>query len=188
MKKFAVIGVGNMATSILAGMVCSKMPVSEITVYDKNEAQYERLPRRSEAYVYAKSVADAVASADCILLSVKPQNFAEILQMIREAKDYQNKLYISIAAGIDSRSISEALNGAKVVRVLPNLPMTIGMGVSLICENIEINQQDMKFVQDVFSSSGSVLMIQEEEMNRMIGVTSSSPAYVFRFINASSLP
>ena len=122
--------------------------------------------------------------SDCVLLSVKPQNFSEVLAGIREANGYKDKLYISIAAGITSASISEALDGAGVVRVLPNLPMTIGMGVSLICENDAIDENDMQFVRDIFASSGSILMIREEEMNRMIGVTSSSPAYVFRFIDA----
>ena len=62
--------------------------------------------------------------------------------------------------------------------------MTIGMGVSLICENAAVSREDMAFVQSMFSSSGSIMMIREEEMNRMIGVTSSSPAYVFQFIDA----
>ncbi len=184
MKKFSVIGVGNMATSILCGMVSSKMPISDWIVYDKNEAQYDRLPVQSGAYCYAKSISEAVSLADFVLLSVKPQNFPQVIEEIREAADYENKLYISIAAGIDSSSISSSLNGACVVRVLPNLPMTIGMGVSLICENSAIFPDDMQFVRDIFSTSGSVLMIREEEMNRMIGVTSSSPAYVFQFIDA----
>ncbi len=184
MKKFAVIGVGNMATSILCGMVSAQMPISDWIVYDKNTIQYEKLPTRSEAYYYAESISEAVSLADCILLSVKPQNFPQVLEEIQCAADFDKKLYISIAAGIDSCSISSSLNGARVVRVLPNLPMTVGMGVSLICENSSVDFAEMEFVRNVFASSGSVLMIREEEMNRMIGVTSSSPAYVFKFIDA----
>ena len=184
MKKFAVIGVGNMATSILNGMISAQMPISDWIVYDKNDTQYTRLPERSGGYYYAKDIRDAVSLADCVLLSVKPQNFPKVLEEIRSTPRFDQKLYLSIAAGIDSQAISAELNHAKVIRILPNLPMTIGMGVSLICENSAISHEDMEFARDIFSSSGSTVMIRESEMNRMIGVTSSSPAYVFQFINA----
>ena len=184
MKKFAVIGVGNMATSILNGMISANIPLSAWIVYDNNRDQYERLSTYSTQFIYAQSISEAVSLADCVLLSVKPQNFPDVLAEIRSVDGYDQKLYLSIAAGIDLQSVSVALNGAHVVRILPNLPMTIGMGVSLICENSDVSEDDMRFVQSAFASSGSVLMIREEEMNRMIGVTSSSPAYVFRFIDA----
>lgn len=183
-SRFAVIGVGNMAKSIMSGMISSNMPISDWIVFDKFSDQYQSLPCNPKEYRYASDISEAVLAADCILLSVKPQNFPEILSEIRKTDGYSKKLYISIAAGLSSESISNELNGAKVIRVLPNLPMTIGMGVSLICKNDAVSYEDMSFVQNVFSSSGSIMMIREEEMNRMIGITSSSPAYVFQFIDA----
>jgi pyrroline-5-carboxylate reductase len=93
-------------------------------------------------------------------------------------------LYITIAAGITVQAVSEALGNAKVVRVLPNLPMTVGLGVSVICKNPLVSRQDFDFVTSLFASAGSSLLIDESEMNRIIGVTSSSPAYVFKFIDA----
>jgi pyrroline-5-carboxylate reductase len=62
--------------------------------------------------------------------------------------------------------------------------MTIGMGVSVICKNEKISVEDFSFIESVFASSGSTLLIDEKDMNAIIGVTSSSPAYVFKFINA----
>ncbi len=183
--KFGVIGVGNMAKAILAGMVRSEMSLSAITLFDKNEEQYQSLSDDiASLSSYAESIARTVEASDCILLSVKPQNFPEIMEEIRQCPSFSSKLYISIAAGIESESISQALDGACVVRVLPNLPMTVGAGVSLICQNEKASKKDMDLVEQIFRSSGSVLLIREEEMNRMIGVTSSSPAYVFRFVQA----
>lgn len=183
-RKLAVIGVGNMAKAILQGMVKTNFSVSDLILYDKNPEQYQTLTPPLKKCIFAESIESALASADCVLLSVKPQNFPEILSEIKKVSDFDTKLYISIAAGLDSHSISDELNGACVIRSLPNLPMTIGMGVSLICENSKVSSEDMDFVQHVFRASGSVVMIREEEMNRMIGVTSSSPAYVFRMIDA----
>lgn len=182
---FGVIGVGNMAKAILAGMIHSELSLSGITLFDKNEEQYKTLSDDiASLSSFSESISQTVDVSDYILLSVKPQNFPEMIEEIKQCPSFSSKLYISIAAGIESESISKSLNGACVIRVLPNLPMTVGAGVSLICENKNVSDDDMAFVQKIFRSSGSILMIREEEMNRMIGVTSSSPAYVFRFVQA----
>ena len=182
--KLAVIGVGNMARAVITGIRASTVEVDEICLFDKNTEQYSLLPDIGLKYKNADSIASAVERSDCVLLSVKPQNFEDVLKEIATVDEYQNKLYITIAAGITVQSVSDALGGARVVRVLPNLPMTIGMGVSVICKNKHVATDDFKFVCSLFESSGSVLLIDESDMNRIIGVTSSSPAYVFKFINA----
>ena len=182
-KKFAVIGVGNMARSIIAGISSADIPVSSFHLYDKIESAYTAYKGINGFYI-EKDVISAVEQADCVLLSVKPQNYAEILSEIKKATDFNKKLYISIGAGITSQSVSDELCGANVIRVLPNLPMTVGMGVSVICKNDKVSDDDFKFVEAVFTSSGSTLLIDEKDMNAIIGATSSSPAYVFKFINA----
>ena len=183
-RSLAVIGIGNMASAIIAGISSSDVNVSNIILFDKNTSQYDRLKNCGIPTVYAESAAEAVISADCVLLSVKPQNYNDVLSEIAQVTDHGEKLYISIGAGITSDSVSEALSGACVIRVLPNVPMLIGKGVSVICRNEKASQDDFDFVCSVFNSAGSVLLIDECEMNRTIGVTSSSPAYVFKFINA----
>lgn len=182
-RNLAVIGVGNMAKSVISGILQADLPVSTMILHDKNSTQYETLPK-SDRFCYAETVKDAIQNADCVLLAVKPQNYEEVLSEIAQIGGHEDKLYISIAAGIASNDVSQALHGASVVRVLPNVPMLIGKGVSLICENPKVSPTDFSFVCDVFRAAGSIQLIDEGEMNRMIGVTSSSPAYVFRFINA----
>ncbi len=182
--KLAVIGVGNMAKSIIAGIVNSNTLVSELIVYDSFPSQYDTLPKEKGSFLYASSIADAVREADCVLLSVKPQNYDEVLTEIQAVNDHAKKLYISIGAGITAQSVSSCLGDACVIRVLPNIPMLIGEGVSIICKNEKARAEEFEFVCEVFRSSGSILLIEESEMNRMIGVTSSSPAYVFQFIQS----
>ena len=128
--------------------------------------------------------AEAAARADCVVLSVKPQNFSEILPELAGVEGIQSKLIITIAAGITVNTVKTALHNAPTVRVLPNTPMLIGMGVSVICRASDVAPADFAFVQAMFEASGSVTVIDEIEMNRIISVTSSSPAYVFAFINA----
>ena len=182
-RTFAVIGVGNMAKSIIAGITSGNVSVSSFYLFDKNSAACDCYANKENFYVES-DISSAVEKSDCVLLSVKPQNYPEVLEEIRSLDSHETKLYISIAAGITSESVSEALSGAVVIRVLPNIPMTIGSGVSAICRNENASKESFDFIVDVFSSAGSTLIIDESEMNRVIGVTSSSPAYVFKFIDA----
>lgn len=181
-KKLAVIGVGNMAKAIIAGIRKADDLVSEFYFYDLNTSQYEGL--LDDKSFATNSIHEAVSSADSVLLSVKPQNFPEVLEEISKIDGATDKLYITIAAGITVDSISETLGTKKIVRVLPNLPIVISKGLSAVCYNDNVDKADFEFVLDVFESAGSVMKIDEANMNRIISVTSSSPAYVFKFIEA----
>lgn len=182
-RKIAVIGVGNMARSIISGVISAKMPIDGYFLYDKYPSACDTFKGTDNVYM-AKDIAEAVKDANCVLLSVKPQNYPEVLEEISSLPFHEKKLYISIAAGITSESVSQRLGGATVIRVLPNLPMTVGCGVSAICKSNVASTEDFDFVKSVFACAGSVTVIDESEMNRVIGVTSSSPAYVFKFIEA----
>lgn len=184
MHRLAVIGVGNMAKAVIGGMVRSNIQISDILLFDRNTAQYDDLKVLPFDFTYSDSIKDAVTKADLVLLSVKPQNYNEVFSEITEVEKYSEKTYISIAAGIKAEEVSLALGGAGVIRVLPNIPMVIGQGVSLVCRNPLVDKDFFEYVSSLFASSGSVMVIDEFEMNRLISVTSSSPAYVFRFINA----
>ena len=180
-----VIGCGNMAKAILRGIRNvgeANLSISRIAMYDIFPEQYSDLS--DDVRYPADSIPAVAKDADIVLLSVKPQNYPDVLATLKSVPNYSQKLYISIGAGISSQSVSDALDGALVVRVLPNVPMLIGMGVSIICRNDKIDANAFSFIQNLFASSGSVLLIDEKDMNPMIGVTSSSPAYVFRFIDA----
>lgn len=182
-RKIAFIGVGNMAGAIIKGITASgAVPYTDIVLFDRFETQCA--PYMEQGSVMAASVAEAASMADCVVLSVKPQNFSEILPELAEVEGVENKLFVTIAAGITVDTVRTALKGAPTVRVLPNTPMLIGMGVSAVCRSRVVSAEDFAFVCSLFEASGRVLLIDESEMNRIISVTSSSPAYVFAFIDA----
>ena len=181
-KNLAVIGVGNMAKAIIAGIQKSDRKIESFYLYDINFEQYSSLI--SENIIGAKSIEEAIVNSDCVLLSVKPQNFPDILAEIKKVPESKEKLYITIAAGISVDYIENVLETKNIVRVLPNLPMVISKGVSAICYNDNVSDSDFELVENIFKASGSVIKINESDMNKIIGVTSSSPAYVFKFIKA----
>lgn len=183
MRRIAFIGVGNMANAIIGGLLrCGAVDCSHLILSDKFPdkcADYVR-----DGAVLASSPAEAARDADCVVLAVKPQNFPEVLDELSSVAGIESKLTVTIAAGITVETVRTALHGAPVVRVLPNTPMLIGRGVSVICRAPDVDACDFAFVKSMFEASGSVTVIDEGEMNRIISVTSSSPAYVFAFIDA----
>ena len=181
-RRIAFIGVGNMASAVIAANGGSGVAWKNIILFDKAAEKCASFAEHGATV--AADLCDAVSSADCVFLAVKPQDLPSLLCEIRKIEGYKEKLYVSIAAGIEVGTIASILDCDRIVRALPNTPMLIGMGVSEVCRNESISSDDYRFALSLFESAGKVIEIDESEMNRIIGVTSSSPAYVFRFIQA----
>lgn len=170
-----------MATAIIKGITSCGYPYDRIYLYDVFSAKADAfVPCGANA---VGSVEELYAVSDCIVLAVKPQDFPAVLSTLANAEK-RDVLFISIAAGIITKTVSDALGGARVVRALPNTPMLIGKGVTAICANATATADDTSFATAVFASAGDVVNIDESQMNSIISVTSSSPAYVFKFIKA----
>ena len=184
-KKLSFIGVGNMATATLMGITSQNGSISawsDIVLFDR---QPEKLDKFASLGAHiASSLKEAITLGDYIFLCVKPQNFPEILPEIAECEGVSQKVFITIAAGIPMSVVEEATHKAPVIRVMPNTPMLIGKGVIALCRSEIVCDEDFAFIQKVFESSGKVIVIDESEMNRIICVTGSSPAYVFLMIKA----
>lgn len=184
-KKISFIGVGNMATAILNGITTKETdPInwSDITLYDNNADKMQKYALKG-AYI-AQDLNEAATAADCIILCVKPQNFPEIMTDLAEVNGIENKLIISIAAGITTDSIACKVKNAPIVRVMPNTPMLICQGVSALCRTENVSDEDFLFACNIFASAGKIIKITEDEMNKIICVTGSSPAYIFMVIKA----
>lgn len=178
MEGYAFIGAGNMAYAIIGGM-----KNADITVYDKIEKQYEKF---SDNVKRAASVVEAVNNCKYIVLSVKPQNFREVLAEIRESGvQLDGKVFISIAAGVKISSIIEGLGwDVPVIRTMPNTPLLIGEGVTALSRNSTVRDEDFEQVCRMFSAIGKTFVLPEEKMNAVIAATASAPAYIYYIIDA----
>lgn len=178
-KTIACIGVGNMGAAILQGMLQSKsFAPSCIFVYDKDIAKCT--PFVDAGCTVAQSAANAVASADVILLAVKPQLIDEVIADLRPF--CVGKLVISIAAGVTVSRIQKALPGTSVVRVMPNTPLQVGQGVSALCRGEGVSDEEFALASQIFACSGMVFETEESLLNPVTALTSSSIAYFARFI------
>ena len=128
----------------------------------------------------------AVEGSYFTVLSVKPQNYSEVLSEIGKIRDYAEKrVFISLAAGISTDLICKKIGAeVPVIRTMPNTPLLIGCGVTALCRNKMVSDDDFNLIRDMFGSSGRTFVLPESEMNSIISVTSSSPAYIYRFIEA----
>jgi len=182
-RKTGIIGVGNMAGAILSGIIESGIqPPSALMLYDVLPEKLERFIQKG--CIAAESERDLVSRCDTIILAIKPQGFRELLEKIGDLLD-ESKLIISIAAGISIDFINDTVGKIlPVIRVLPNTPMLLGMGVSAMTYRAPATQAQYDYAASVFRSSGSVYYVDEDKFNEIICVHSSSPAYVFLFAKA----
>ena len=182
MKKIGFIGGGNMATAIIKGLIAQNGSADFIGVFDLSEDRRNAM-REMGVNVYSSSP-EVVRLSDIIVLAVKPQNYAEVLEEIR-GEAGTDKTFVSIAAGISIAYVQNALGCAcPVVRVMPNTPLLLKKGASALCPSAEISAEDKQVVYDMFAGSGVCEYITEDHMNEIISVNGSSPAYIYLFAKA----
>lgn len=174
-KTLGFIGTGNMGSAIIKGVLNSGrfLPVNAYDIKKNDKLNVN----------YLDSIKELIEKSDIILLCVKPNMFDNILNEIK-ASYYNNKIFISIAAGITKDYIKEFLGNVKAVRVMPNLPLCVGEGMSVICPDKNITSDDLDAVKQIFESSGEIVIMEEDYINKAIAVNGSGPAYVFMFIEA----
>lgn len=186
--KYSFIGVGNIARAIIRSMDSLegkiKVAHSDIFLFDKNTDQ--TIGFSEDGYVLCGSIDECVNYADFIFLCVKPQNYREVLEYIKSRSlPLEGKTFVSVAAGISTAQICECLGvDCAVIRTMPNTPMTIGYGVCAICQNEHVEPKKFERICRILSSASELLILDESKMNKIIGITSSSPAYVYKFIDA----
>lgn len=185
MKKLAFIGVGNMASAIINGILSAKAPVveaDELILFDRFTEQCDKFV--SKGVTVAKSATEAVAEAQYILIAVKPQNLGELLDELAPIP-LDGKTFISICAGVSTDTICRRLKkDVPVVRCMPNTPLALGLGVTALSRNSLASDDDYEFACRIFSAAGMVMRLDESQMNTVICVNGSSPAYFYYFIDA----
>lgn len=171
------VGAGNMNGAILRGLLKQGLVPPE-RVWLSNRSP-EKLTPFAELGVHTTTDNQTVArQADLIVLGVKPQMFPDVLPAL--TGEVAGKCVVSIAAGISAASLREALPGAMVVRAMPNTPLMVGVGATAVARADEVPADLFQAVLDLFSAAGAVAVIDEGQMDDIINVNGSSPAWFFR--------
>lgn len=181
--KIAVIGTGNMALAIMGAVKRSgRMSTNIFCAFDKIEDQLEKAS--SLGAETTSILSDALFSADFVLLSIKPQDLDLVIENIKDScSDFKNKTYVSICAGISTQYICNKFGSdVPVIRVMPNAPIMVGAGATAITRNDLVNDKNYSKICGIFSFGGEVSSIPESQMNAIISVNSSSPAYFYEIV------
>lgn len=183
-SKVGFIGGGNMTSAIVSGVVKSRtFPAEQMYVFDIHEEKRENIRRKTGIRV-ADSALNLVKTCDIVFLAVKPQSFPALLAEIRPAVG-KDKTMVSIAAGVTFASITASLCcDCPVIRAMPNTPLMLGMGATAVCHTQNVAEETYRLVWSLFSSCGVVSQIDENQMNAIISVNGSSPAYLYLFAKA----
>ncbi|NLK37547.1 MAG: pyrroline-5-carboxylate reductase [Epulopiscium sp.] len=177
-------GGGNMGRAIMGGLIKTGLyQPSDILVYDVHQPTLDKLS--SELGLQTSNDMTYVAeNSQIIILSVKPNVLPSVLKAIAH-KISIDTLVVSIAAGITLQQLKELLSPQhKLIRVMPNTPALVAEGMSGICCNENLSAEEKETVLSIFSSFGKAELIPEKFMDAVVGVSGSSPAYVYMFIEA----
>jgi len=175
-KRIGILGYGNMGSAIAQGIKDSY----NLIVFDQDRAKIKEL----KGMTLATSIEDLIDKSQVVILAIKPQDFDSLLDKIKDL--CANKLIVSIAAGITTDYLEKYLGPTKVIRVMPNLSLKIGKGVSCLCKADSANDGDLDFTQKIFSSLGKTLVIEERLMDAATAVSGSGPGFFFSLVEGKS--
>jgi len=184
MTRLAFIGGGNMARSLIGGLLKTGVAASTIRVAEPGAEARDALGREYGVVTYAENRL-AAADADVIVLAVKPQVMPSIHNELRDLLQRSRPLLISIAAGVRIDQLERWFGALPIVRCMPNTPALIGAGATGLCANARVSPAQRAQAQHILDTAGLTRWIDDEAlMDTVTAVSGSGPAYFFALVEA----
>ena len=182
--KIGFIGTGNMASAIMGGIIKKQIIGAEEIIGADLSAQGRERAKSQFGIHVTDSNKEVVEKAEVIVLSVKPQFYADVIHEIR-GSIRDNQLIITIAPGKTLAWLREQFGkDVKIVRTMPNTPALVGEGMTAACPNEHMTEEETTYVRTLLESFSRVEIVPERLMDAVVSVSGSSPAYVFMLIEA----
>jgi len=181
----AFIGGGNMARSLIGGMIRDGAATHNIVVSEPSAPLRNALALEFNVGVHAGNE-DAALNADVLVLAVKPQVIKTVCTGLRAVAQSRKPLVISIAAGIRIDQLQLWLgDGVPIVRCMPNTPALIGAGATALCANDHVSATQREFAKRILGAAGLTAWIDDEAlMDTVTALSGSGPAYFFLLVEA----
>lgn len=178
------IGAGNMANSLIRGLLAKGVPAGSIWAMDIDDSKVRHL--NQECGIRPASSAEIASNADVIVLAVKPQFMRSACETLAGNLNNRSPLLISIAAGITSSHLQKWLAiDCAIVRCMPNTPALVGKGASGLFANPKVSDSQRLLAEDIISAVGfSAWVDKETDIDIVTAVSGSGPAYFFLFMEA----
>lgn len=188
---FAFIGAGNMGGAIIEA-VCRSTEPRNVTIFDRATEKTAELSAKTGCRV-AENTNEAVKSAHYVFICVKPNVFKDTLRNLlpvlkEEALKGNEKVVVSIAAGVTTSSIISILDAddleLPVIRLMPNTPVAVGKGLILMSPVKNVSEENIDVLREALATGGEVVIMDEAYIDPSTPIFSSSPAYVYMFIES----
>lgn len=180
----AIIGTGRMGEAILAGLLASGAVGSDhVLCADPVPSRRDEVRERHGVEVTATN-RDAIDRADVVLVAIKPQSLPAFLESEGSAFT-QDQVVLSIVAGAPTGVFEAALpTGTPVVRVMPNTPAQLGVGVSALSAGTHAGERELVVAEEIFGQLGRVVRVPEPQLDAVTAISGSGPAYLFLLAEA----
>lgn len=177
------IGAGNMATSLIGGLLANGHEATAITACDINLEQLQQLQAQFGIDISSDSLA-AARAADVVILAVKPQTMRDICSELSSLPANPRQLFISVAAGVPANAIDGWLGGERaIVRCMPNTPALVGLGASGLAANAKVDASQRDIAGQIMQAVGIAIWVDAEaDLDAVTAISGSGPAYFFYFI------
>ena len=184
-RTLGLLGAGNMAEALIRGVLSSgSLLPSAVTASDVS-AERRKFIAEALKINTTENNQDVVSRSQLLVLCVKPQQTDDVLKQIAAVFRPEHHVLASICAGVPTSRLEKNLpNGARVVRVMPNTPMLVGLGASCLCRGLHTRDEDLALVEELFSSGSLTLRVEERMMDAVTGLSGSGPAYLFYLVEA----
>ncbi|MDP1666343.1 MAG: pyrroline-5-carboxylate reductase [Methylobacter sp.] len=184
-NKIGFIGGGNMASSLISGLIASGHAPEQIWVSDINPDTLTNLKKQLNINTSANND-DVINAVDVVVLAVKPQTLAAVAQSIAALIQQKKSLVVSIAAGINQNSLSRWLGAdTAIVRCMPNTPALVLTGATALHANGKVTDEQRDLAENILRSVGIALWVDDEaELDAVTAVSGSGPAYYFLLMEA----
>ena len=184
MKKIGFIGAGNMASAIMGGIIKKGIFKPEEIIASDMYAGAREKAHSSMGICVTADNKEVVRKAEILVFAVKPQFYAAVFEEVKDLVR-EEQIVLTIAPGWTLDKIMEHLGKPhKIVRTMPNTPALVGEGITGVCHNSYVTEEDLNRVMTILNSFGRAELIGEHLMDTVVSVSGSSPAYVFMMIEA----
>lgn len=181
---YGFIGCGNMGGAIIKGMLASGFTKAEQIMASTSSTEHVQMRSESLGVPVTADNEHVIKVADVIILAIKPYQFDSVLKPICHLVR-PNQLIISLAAGISlSYMEKEFFPGCKLLRAMPNTPVQVLEGMTSLSANAQVNEEELQLARNIFESCGKCEVVAESLIETVIGVSGSSPAYIYMVIEA----
>jgi len=177
-RSVGFVGAGNMGEALIKGLLAANLVPAE--AIHATDVRLERLKELNRQYgiQISSDNAELIRHADIVILAVKPQIMDAVLTEIAPVVT-RRKLLISIAAGVSTAKIRAVLGkDARLIRVMPNTPALVLEGVTAVAKAEGLEADDLETAGEIFSAVGRVVVLGEELMDAVTGLSGSGPAYI----------